>query len=103
MLTRSEIVLTEGPAEWFSLKGRNYGNYFPFTTNHFDVRFDSVIATLTGGSADKSSGRCLPEAARLAMWNFRSHNKTLAAQPFAEPPPASFKHSSSRNFPDSPR
>jgi hypothetical protein len=25
-----EIVLTEGPAEWISLKGRNYGNYFLF-------------------------------------------------------------------------
>jgi hypothetical protein len=50
-----EIVPTEGPAEWISLKGRNYGNDFLFTTKHFDVRFDSVIATFTGGIADKSS------------------------------------------------
>jgi len=28
LLTSKEIVLTEGPAQWFSLQGRNYGNYF---------------------------------------------------------------------------
>ena len=44
-----EIVLTEGPAEWISLKGRNYGNNFLFKTNHFDVRLDSIIAIFTGG------------------------------------------------------
>ena len=44
-----EIVLTEGPAEWISLKGRNYGNYFLFKTTHFDVKLDSVTATFTGG------------------------------------------------------
>src|SRR5438477_8789154 len=27
-----EIILTEGPSEWISLKGRNYGNYFLFKT-----------------------------------------------------------------------
>jgi hypothetical protein len=50
-----EIVRTEGPAEWISLKGRNHGNYFLFKTNRFDVRLDSIIATFTGGIADKSS------------------------------------------------
>jgi S1-C subfamily serine protease len=44
-----EIVLTEGPAEWISLKGRNYGNYFLFKANHFDVKLDSIVATFTGG------------------------------------------------------
>jgi len=47
----NEIVLTEGPAEWISLKGSNYGNYFLFKTNHFDVKPDSIIATFTGGIA----------------------------------------------------
>src|SRR6266853_6022847 len=37
------------PAELISLKGRNYGNYFLFKTNHFDVRLDSISATFTGG------------------------------------------------------
>jgi hypothetical protein len=46
-----EIVLTEGLAEWISLEGRNYGNYFLFKTNHSDVRLDSIIATFTGGIA----------------------------------------------------
>jgi len=44
-----EIVLTEGPAKWISLKGRNYGNYFLFKTTHFDVKLDSVTATFTAG------------------------------------------------------
>jgi serine protease Do len=44
-----DIVLTEGPAEWISLKGRNYGQYWLFKTDHFDVKLDSVVATFTGG------------------------------------------------------
>jgi hypothetical protein len=56
MVTRSKkIALTEGRAEWISLKGRNYGNYFLFKTKHFDVRLDSIIATFTDSIADKSS------------------------------------------------
>ena len=44
-----EIALTEGPAEWISLKGRNYGPYWLFKTDHFDVKLDLLLATFTGG------------------------------------------------------
>ena len=43
-----EIVLTEGPSDWISLKGRNYGPYWLFKSSHFEVTLDSVTATFTG-------------------------------------------------------
>jgi len=56
-----EIVLTEGPAEWISLKGRNYGNYFPFNTTHFEVKPDSVTATFTLGVSARLPAGGKPE------------------------------------------
>src|SRR6267142_488653 len=52
-----EVVLTEGPEEWISLKGRNYGQYWIFKADHFDVKLDSIVATFTGGvTASMPSG-----------------------------------------------
>ena len=44
-----EVVLTEGPEEWISLKGRNHGQYWLFKADHFEVKLDSIVATFTGG------------------------------------------------------
>jgi S1-C subfamily serine protease len=44
-----EILLTEGPSDWISLKGKNYSPYWLFKSDHFDVTLDSVVATFTGG------------------------------------------------------
>ena len=43
-----EIALTEGPAEWISLKGRNYGPYWLFKSDHFEAKLDLLLGTFTG-------------------------------------------------------
>jgi hypothetical protein len=43
-----EIQLTEGPTDWVSLKGHNYGPYWLIKTNHFDVKLDLIAETFTG-------------------------------------------------------
>lgn len=44
-----ELPLTEGPMQWSSLNGRNHFAYWLFKSDHFDVTFDSISETFTGG------------------------------------------------------
>ena len=44
-----EIQLTEGPTNWVSLKGHNYGGYWLLKTDHFQVELQSASQTFTGG------------------------------------------------------
>jgi S1-C subfamily serine protease len=46
-----EIVLSEGPMEWSSLNGKNRHQYWLLKSNHFDVAFELITATFTGGVA----------------------------------------------------
>lgn len=46
-----EIVLSEGPMEWSSLNGRNRHQYWLIKSDHFDVTFELITATFTGGVA----------------------------------------------------
>ena len=44
-----EIQLTEGPTNWVSLKGHDYGGYWLLKTDHFHVELRSASQTFTGG------------------------------------------------------
>jgi S1-C subfamily serine protease len=46
-----EIVLSEGPMEWSSLNGKNRHQYWLLKSDHFDVAFELLTATFTGGVA----------------------------------------------------
>src|SRR5260221_3899940 len=69
-----EVVLTEGPEEWVSLKGRNHGQYWLFKADHFEVKLDSIVATvnrrvtasLATGNATFAAERSLEALAALA-------------------------------------
>ena len=78
----TDIVLTEGPAEWISLKARNYVQYWLFKTDHFDVKLDSLGATFTGGV----SARLPAGAANLApeLSQLKQH-ATFAALGLCQP------------------
>ena len=69
-----EIQLTEGPANWVSLKGHNYGGYRLLKTDHFHVELQSASQTFTGGveSAASSTAEPRPE---LSLEELVSHTK----------------------------
>src|ERR1043166_1291606 len=86
-----EIVLTEGPSDWISLKGRNYGPYWLFKSSHFEVTLDSVTATFTGsvgtnlsaGTANISpelSLEALAAAAKPAVVRSEEHTSELQSR-----------------------
>jgi serine protease Do len=65
-----DIVLTEGPAEWISFKRLNYGQYWLFKTDHFEVKLDSLGATFTGvvsARAPTGAAALSPELSREAL------------------------------------
>ncbi len=43
-----EVLLTEGPMNWVSLKGHNHGGYWLLKTDHFHVELQSMSRTFTG-------------------------------------------------------
>ena len=54
-----EILLSEGPANWIGLNGRNHGEYFLFKTNQFHVKLD-LISQEFNGSISARVGRNTP-------------------------------------------
>jgi S1-C subfamily serine protease len=65
-----EIVLTEGPADWISLKGRNYGPYWLLKSDHFEVKLDLVAAIFTGNVTEHlpaGSANLAPELSLEAL------------------------------------
>lgn len=51
-----EILLTDGPMNWVSLKGHNYGGYWLLKTDHFHIELQSAAQTFTGGVVESTSG-----------------------------------------------
>jgi S1-C subfamily serine protease len=43
-----ELLLSDGPAPWFSLNGRNHGEYWVFKAAHFHVNLDPIPEVFTG-------------------------------------------------------
>src|SRR5438477_3280342 len=62
-----EIALTEGPAEWISLKGRNYGPYWLFKSDHFEAKLDLLLGTFTGSVNTHVSAGSEVLAAELSL------------------------------------
>jgi hypothetical protein len=54
-----EILLSEGPANWIGLNGRNHGEYFLLKTNQFHVKLD-LISQEFNGSISARVGRNTP-------------------------------------------
>lgn len=50
-----EIPLSEGPADWISLNGRNHGEYWLLKTNHFHVDLEPISQTFTGSVTTKTA------------------------------------------------
>ncbi len=48
-----ELQLSDGPANWIGLNGRNHGEYFLFKADHFHVNLDPVSQVFTGSVAAK--------------------------------------------------
>ena len=71
-----EILLTEGPMSWVSLKGHNYGGYWLLKTDHFHVELQSASQTFTGGieSAAAASSTAEPHP-ELSLEELVSHTK----------------------------
>ncbi len=69
-----EIQLTEGPMNWVSLKGHNYGGYWLLKTDHFHVELQSASQTFTGGveTAASTTSESRPE---LSLEELVSHTK----------------------------
>lgn len=49
-----EIQLTEGPMNWVSLKGHNYGGYWLLKTDHFHFELQPASQIFTGGVENAS-------------------------------------------------
>ena len=49
-----EIQLTEGPMNWVSLKGHNYGGYWLLKTDHFHLELQPASQIFTGGVENAS-------------------------------------------------
>jgi S1-C subfamily serine protease len=50
-----EIQLTEGPMNWVSLKGHNYGGYWLLKTDHFHFELQPASQIFTGGVENAST------------------------------------------------
>ena len=50
-----EIQLTEGPMNWVSLKGHNYGGYWLLKTDHFHFELQPASQVFTGGVENASA------------------------------------------------
>ena len=62
--TTKELLITDGPMNWVSLKGHNHGEYWLITSNHFHVDLDPISKVFAGAiSADVSVATHAPEAA----------------------------------------
>ena len=46
-----ELLLSDGPANWIGLNGRNHGEYWIFKADHFHVNLDPVSKVFTGSVA----------------------------------------------------
>ena len=62
-----EIQLTEGPMNWVSLKGHNYGGYWLLKTDHFHVELQSASQTFTGG-VESAAASSTADRARSFHW-----------------------------------
>lgn len=69
-----EIQLTEGPADWVSLKGHNYGGYWLLKTDHFHVELQSASQTFTGG-VESAASSTSPPRPELSLEELVSHTK----------------------------
>jgi S1-C subfamily serine protease len=49
-----EVQLTEGPMNWVSLKGHNYGGYWLLKTDHFHFELQPASQIFTGGVENAS-------------------------------------------------
>jgi S1-C subfamily serine protease len=59
-----EVVLTEGPMNWVSMKGHNHGEYWLLKTENFDVQLQHISEAFAGGvvhSVSKATDRGEPE------------------------------------------
>jgi hypothetical protein len=69
-----EIQLTEGPTNWVSFKGHNYGGYWLLKTDHFHVELQSASQTFTGGVESAASTTAEPRP-ELSLEELVSHTK----------------------------
>jgi len=50
-----EIVLTEGPMNWVSMKGHNHGDYWLLKTENFHAELQAISQVFAGGAVDSVS------------------------------------------------
>jgi len=65
--TTKDIILTEGPMEWFSINGRSHGDYWLLKSSHFQVDLQPITETFTGEVSAEFSGSSVnlkPELSR---------------------------------------
>ena len=70
-----EIQLTEGPTNWVSLKGHNYGGYWLLKTDHFHVELQSASQTFTGGVESAAASSTANPRPELSLEELVSHTK----------------------------
>src|SRR5579863_3946341 len=58
--TSKELQMTEGPMNWVSLKGHNYGEYWLVKTKHFHVYLDPIAKVFAGTISAEISDPAAP-------------------------------------------